>query len=294
MVTIGTFDGVHLGHREVISELQRFSKESGGESVVFTFYPHPRMIVSPNEDSLRLITTKEEKIALFEQIGIDHLVIYPFDKEFSELSYDEFVSRILVEKMKIHCLVVGYDHKFGHERKGDFNALSRLSVELGFTVEKLDKLLVENVAVSSTHIRKALENGDVHRANEFLGYHYTLTGRVIEGNRLGRKLGYPTANIETFDNHKLVPRDGVYAVNVEVKGHFYRGMLNVGTRPTVNFNVDHRSIEVHIIDFNEDIYNENITIHFVQKIRDEQRFPSLDLLQEQLGRDKETAMRILA
>lgn len=294
MVTIGTFDGVHLGHREVISELQRFSKESGGESVVFTFYPHPRMIVSPNEDSLRLITTKEEKIALFEQIGIDHLVIYPFDKEFSELSYDEFVSRILVEKMKIHCLVVGYDHKFGHERKGDFNALSRLSAQLGFTVEKLDKLLVENVAVSSTHIRRALENGDVHLANEFLGYPYTLTGRVIEGNRLGRKLGFPTANIETFDNHKLVPRDGVYAVKVEVKGRFYQGMLNVGTRPTVNSNVDHRSIEVHIIDFNEDIYNENITIHFVQKIRDEQRFPSLDLLQEQLGIDKETAIRLLA
>ncbi len=294
VVTIGTFDGVHLGHREVISELQRFSKASGGESVVFTFYPHPRMIVSPNEDSLRLITTKEEKIALFERIGIDHLVIFPFSKEFSELSYDEFVARILVEKMKIHCLVVGYDHKFGHERKGDFQALSRLSEKLGFTVEKLDKLLVENVAVSSTHIRKALENGDVHLANEFLGYAYTLTGRVIEGNQLGRKMGFPTANIETFDNHKLVPRDGVYAVNVELNSGFYKGMLNVGTRPTVNFNVDHRSIEVHIFDFDQDIYHENVTIHFVQKIRDEQRFPNIDLLRQQLGRDKETTLKLLA
>lgn len=294
VVTIGTFDGVHLGHREVISELQRFCKVSGGESVVFTFYPHPRMIVSPNEDTLRLLTTKEEKIALFKRIGIDHLVIYPFTKEFSELSYNNFVSQILVREMKIHCLVVGYDHKFGHERKGDFEALSKLSVDLGFEVEKLDKLLVENVAVSSTKIRKALDEGDVSKANDFLGYAYTLTGRVIEGNRLGRKLGYPTANIENYDNHKLVPSDGVYAVLVDVKGYFYRGMLNVGTRPTVNYNVDHRSIEVHIIDFDEDIYHENITIHFVEKIRDEKRFPGLDELQVQLGKDRETAIKLLS
>jgi riboflavin kinase/FMN adenylyltransferase len=252
------------------------------------------MIVSPNEDTLRLLTTKEEKIALFERIGIDHLVIYPFTKEFSELSYNEFVSKILVQEMKIYCLVVGYDHKFGHERKGDFEALSKLSVELGFEVEKLDKLLVENVAVSSTKIRKALDEGNVSKANDFLGYAYTLTGRVIEGNRLGRKLGYPTANIETYDNHKLVPSDGVYAVLVDVRGDFYRGMLNVGTRPTVNYNADHRSIEVHIIDFDEDIYRENITIHFVEKIRDEKRFPGLDELRVQLGKDRETAIRFLS
>ena len=265
VVTIGTFDGVHLGHREVIAELKRISSETGGESVVFTFFPHPRMVVTPNEDTIRLLSTVSEKAALLEGLALDHLVVYPFTKEFAALSYTDFVKDILVSKMHIHKLVTGYDHKFGHDRKGDFQALTLLGAQYGFEVEQLNPLLVENVAVSSTKIRQALEAGDMRKANHFLGYAYLLKGKVIEGRRLGRELGFPTANILPEDLHKLVPTDGVYAVYVNVEGRQYQGMLNVGTRPTVNSNVDHRSIEVHIFNFSQDIYHRDISISFVER-----------------------------
>ena len=294
MVTIGTFDGVHLGHREVISELKRHSTLSGGESVVFTFEPHPRIVIAPQEDSLRLLSTKNEKIRLMEKIGIDHLVIYPFTKEFSKLTYDEFVSEILVKGMNISSLVVGYDHRFGKGRQGDFNSLETLSKSLNFKVEQLSQLVVDNKVVSSTKIRQALEEGNILKANHFLGYHYTLSGKVIEGNQLGRKIGFPTANIDTYDRHKLVPADGVYAVLVEIGGQVLKGMLNIGIRPTVNYNADHKSIEVHIFDFDQDIYNSDITILFIEKIRDEQKFDGIDSLQNQLIKDQNIIMDILS
>ena len=294
VVTIGTFDGVHLGHREVISELKRISTLSEGDSVVFTFDPHPRIVIAPQEDSLRLLSTQKEKINLMEKIGIDHLVIYPFTREFSKLSYNEFVENILVGKMNIASLVVGYDHRFGQGRKGDFNSLELLSNELNFKVEQLSELLVDNKVVSSTKIRLALEAGDILKANHFLGYRYTLSGKVIEGKQLGRKLGFPTANIETLDNHKLVPGDGVYAVFVQTGGEIYKGMLNIGIRPTVNYNADHKSIEVHIFDFESDIYNSEITLYFVSKIRDEQKFDGIVALQEQLVKDRILALSILS
>jgi len=294
VVTIGTFDGVHLGHREVISELKRISTLSEGDSVVFTFDPHPRIVIAPQEDSLRLLSTQKEKINLMEKIGIDHLVIYPFTREFSKLSYNEFVENILVGKMNIASLVVGYDHRFGQGRKGDFNSLELLSNELNFKVEQLSELLVDNKVVSSTKIRLALEAGDILKANHFLGYRYTLSGKVIEGKQLGRKLGFPTANIETLDNHKLVPGDGVYAVFVQTGGEIYKGMLNIGIRPTVNYNADHKSIEVHIFDFESDIYNSEITLYFVLKIRDEQKFDGIVELQEQLVKDRILALSILS
>ena len=294
VVTIGTFDGVHLGHREVISELKRISTLSEGDSVVFTFDPHPRIVIAPQEDSLRLLSTQKEKINLMEKIGIDHLVIYPFTREFSKLSYNEFVENILVGKMNIASLVVGYDHRFGQGRKGDFNSLELLSNELNFKVEQLSELLVDNKVVSSTKIRLALEAGDILKANHFLGYRYTLSGKVIEGKQLGRKLGFPTANIETLDNHKLVPGDGVYAVFVQTGGEIYKGMLNIGIRPTVNYNADHKSIEVHIFDFESDIYNSEITLYFVSKIRDEQKFDGIVELQEQLVKDRILALSILS
>lgn len=293
VVTIGTFDGVHRGHREVISELKRISQLSGGESVVFTFEPHPRVVIAPQEDSLRLLTTKEEKISLIGNIGVDHLVIYPFTKEFSKLSYDEFVTDILVGRMNISSLVVGYDHRFGQGRKGDFSSLESLSGSLNFNVEQLSQLLVDNKVVSSTKIRLALDAGDISRANHFLGYRYTLSGKVIEGKQLGRKLGFPTANIETYDRYKLVPGDGVYAVLVETGGMTYKGMLNVGVRPTVNYNADHKSIEVHIFDFDADIYDSNITLLFVEKIRNEQKFTDIVELQQQLVKDQVLALNIL-
>lgn len=294
VVTIGTFDGVHLGHRAVIDELIQISRETGGESVVFTFSPHPRMIVSPDEDTLRLLSTLEEKIILLEALGLDHLVIYPFTKEFAALSYTDFVTGILVGKMHIHKLVTGYDHKFGRDRKGDFQALAVLGTQHGFEVEQLNPLLVENVAVSSTRIRQALEAGDMQKANHFLGYAYLLKGIVIEGLRLGRDLGFPTANILPVDSHKMVPLDGVYAVEVNIDGEIHEGMLNVGTRPTVNSNVDHRSIEVHIFDFNRDIYHKDISVNFVERIRDEKKFENLARLIDQLKEDKTRALRIFA
>ena len=294
MVTIGTFDGVHLGHREVISELKRISTVSGGESVVFTFEPHPRIIIAPHEDSLRLLSTIGEKINLMEKMGIDHLVIYPFTIEFSKLSYSEFVTSILVGKMNISSLVVGYDHRFGHGRKGDFNSLEMLSKSLKFNVEELNQLLVDDKVVSSTKIRLALESGDIAKANHFLGYRYSLSGKVIEGKQLGRQIGFPTANIEAFDSHKLVPADGVYAVMVEIEGRVHKGMLNIGVRPTVNYNADHKSIEVHLFNFDADIYNSCITLFFVEKIRDERKFAGIEELKEQLIKDQILVLEILS
>ena len=292
VVTIGTFDGVHRGHREVISELKQLSHLSGGESVVFTFEPHPRIVISPQEDSLRLLSTKDEKIKLMEAIGVDHLVIYPFTKDFSKLTYGEFVKEILVDQMNISSLVVGYDHRFGQGRQGDFHSLERLSQTLNFKVEQLSQLVVDNKVVSSTKIRQTLEEGEISKASHFLGYHYTISGIVVEGKRLGRTIGFPTANIDTCDRHKLVPGDGVYAVLIDLKGATYKGMLNIGMRPTVNSNADHKTIEVHIFDFDQEIYGSAITVHFIEKIRDEQKFEGIELLQAQLKKDENDVMTI--
>lgn len=294
VVTIGTFDGVHLGHREVIAELKRLSALYNGESVIFTFDPHPRKVLAPDEASLRLLSTTQEKIRLMESLGIDHLVIYPFTIEFSRLTYDEFVTQVLVGQLGISSLVVGYDHRFGQGRKGDFHSLQTLSNALGFKVEQLSQLSVDNQTVSSSKIRIALDKGDVKLAKNYLGYNYTLTGEVVEGQRLGRKLGFPTANIDTHDSSKQVPQDGVYAVMVEVGGVIHQGMVNIGVRPTVNSNADHKTIEVHILNFDQDIYHADITLHFVDKIRDEQRFNGLDELKKQLEQDQISAQKFLS
>ncbi len=294
VVTIGTFDGVHLGHQEVITELIRISTILGGESVVFTFDPHPRIVIAPNEDSLRLLTTTDEKIGLIKKIGVDHLVIYPFSEEFAKLSYSEFVTNILVGSMNISGLVVGYDHRFGQGRKGDFISLELLSESLGFKVDQLSHLLVDNMVVSSSKIRTALAVGDISKANHFLGYRYSISGKVIQGNKLGRKIGFPTANIEIFDRLKLVPENGVYTVIVEIGGKKYNGMLNIGFRPTVNYNPDNKSIEVHIFDFESNIYDSDITLFFVEKIRNEEKFADINALQEQLVKDRIYALNVLS
>jgi riboflavin kinase / FMN adenylyltransferase len=294
VLTIGTFDGVHLGHREVINKLLKISSESSGESVIFTFYPHPRFVVDSKKDSIRLLTTQEEKIAILQKTGIDHLIIYPFTEEFSKLSYDAFVKDILVRRMHLNYLVIGYDHRFGQHRQGDFNSLKKLSLEFGFKIDRLEELALENIVVSSTKIRKALDEGDIRKANQLLGYKYILMGRVVEGIQLGRKLGFPTANIEPFDSHKLVPRDGVYAVNAELGSKNFKGMMNIGMRPTINSHAKNRSIEVHLFDFDKDIYNADITLYFEDRIRDEEKFPGLGELRRQMIKDRETALRILS
>jgi len=294
VITIGTFDGVHRGHQKVIARLKEIAQSHGGESVIFTFYPHPRLVTAPGETNLRLLTTLEEKKELFARFGIDHLIVFPFTKAFSQLSYSQFVEEVLVKQLHTHCLVVGYDHRFGKNREGGFEYLQNCAEKFGFEIEKLDVLLIDEAHVSSTRIREALEEGDVATANKFLGYRFTLHGTVVEGQRVGRKLGFPTANIEASDPHKLIPGYGVYAVEVLLSGEKYQGMLNIGSRPTFNRNAGNRSIEVHIFDFSGDIYNREIIIVFVGKIRDEQKFSGVEALAEQLKKDKVTALKILS
>jgi riboflavin kinase/FMN adenylyltransferase len=293
VVTIGTFDGVHLGHQKVILRLQEFANQHYGETVIFTFHTHPRLVTSPNETNLRLLTTLDEKIKLFEKYGIDNLIVYTFDREFSELSYTEFVEKILVEKIGTHCLVVGYDHKFGKNREGGFDYLKNCAEKFNFEIERLDALVVGEESVSSTKIRNALQNGEIEKANDYLGYRFTLHGNVVKGKQLGRKLGFPTANIEATDKNKIIPGYGVYAVTIELGNYTYNGMLNIGTRPTFNNNADNRSIEVNIFDFEGDIYGKGITLKFVGKIRDEQKFANIDMLVNQLVRDKLAALELL-
>jgi riboflavin kinase / FMN adenylyltransferase len=286
VLTVGTFDGVHLGHRKIISRLHDLATAINGESVIFTFDPHPRKIVAPSETNLRLLTTLEEKIALFEQSGIDHLIIYPFTPEFAQLNYSEFVEQILVGQIHTQTLVVGYDHKFGKGRQGDFELLKNCADRLGFQIEKLDVLLMNESNISSTKIREAIQVGNFDIANAYLGYPFTLHGTVVEGQKLGRQIQFPTANIEASDSDKIIPGYGVYAVQAKVLNRTYLGMLNIGSRPTVNNNADHRSIEVHLLDFDSDIYGEQLELIFHRKLREEQKFDSIDALTEQLAKDK--------
>lgn len=286
VLTIGTFDGVHLGHRKIIDALCERAKAIVGESVIFTFDPHPRKVVAPGESNLRLLTTLDEKIALLEQSGIDHLIIYPFTKEFSQLTYEEFVEKVLVDQIHTKFLVVGYDHKFGKNRQGDFEFLQKCAERLGFRIEKLDVLLMNEANISSTKIREAIQKGDFETANTFLGYPFMIHGTVVEGQKLGRQLQFPTANVESDDPDKIIPGHGVYAVKVNVANQLFEGMLNIGSRPTVNNNADNRSIEVHILNFDDDIYGQKIELTFFKKLREEQKFSSLDALKEQLAKDK--------
>lgn len=290
VLTIGTFDGVHLGHRKIIDALGERAKAIEGESVIFTFHPHPRKVVAPEESNLRLLTTLEEKIALLEQSGIDHLIVYPFTKEFSQLTYEEFVEKVLVNQIHTNYLVVGYDHKFGKNRQGDFEFLQKCADQFGFHIEKMDVLLMNQAHISSTKIREAIQKGDFDTANAFLGYPFMLHGTVVEGQKLGRKIQFPTANIEASDADKIVPGYGVYAVKVTVSEKEHLGMLNIGNRPTVNNNADNRSIEVHILDFDADIYGLPIAVTFHQKLREEQKFSSLEQLKDQLVKDKKATL----
>ena len=286
VLTIGTFDGVHLGHRKIIAALHDRAKSINGESVIFTFDPHPRKVVAPDEASLRLLTTLDEKIALFEQSGIDHLIIYPFTLEFSRLTYEEFVEIVLVGQIHLKFLVVGYDHRFGRDREGNFEFLQKCAARFDFQIEKMDALLMNEASVSSTKIRDAIQQGDFQTANACLGYPFSLHGTVVEGQKLGRQIQFPTANIEASDPDKIIPGYGVYAVQVKVQGKSNQGMLNIGSRPTVNHNADHRTVEVHIFNFDADIYGEPIEVVFFQKLREEQKFPSIELLKDQLAQDR--------
>ena len=290
VITSGTFDGVHLGHQKILKRLTSLAQANGGESVLITFWPHPRSVLYP-EQSIRLLNTFEEKADLLRKQGLDHIIKIPFTHTFSQLSSNAFIKDILVEKIGTKSLVIGYDHKFGKNREGSFIELKKNAPNYGFEVEEIPKLDLDHVGISSSKIRKSLLQGQIHISNQYLGWEYSITGKVIEGQQLGRSLGFPTANIEVNSIDKLIPSDGAYAVRVNLNGVLYPGMLNIGVRPTVNGS--RHSIEVHIFDFNKNIYNENITINFVRLLRNERKFSNLDELKSQLALDMSNALRYL-
>lgn len=292
VVTTGTFDGVHLGHQKIISRLKAVASEENGETVLLTFYPHPRMVLFPDDNELKLLNTQEEKIRLLEKSGIDHLIIYPFTKEFSRLTSVEFVRNILVNCIHTKRLVIGYNHHFGRNREGSFEHLKEFGPLYGFEVEEIPAQDIEHIEISSTKIRNALQTGDIETATAYLGHHYSLTGKVEGGQKLGRTIGYPTANISVDDKYKLIPADGVYAVKVEHKGKMYGGMLNIGNNPTIAGKG--RSIEVHIFNFDQDIYGDDATIYFIKRLRDEAKFNGLDELKAALAKDKTNSLKILS
>jgi riboflavin kinase/FMN adenylyltransferase len=291
VVTSGTFDGVHVGHQKILARLQEIATRNNGETVVITFWPHPRLVLHPEDDSLKLLNTFEEKAALLKEQGIQHLVRIPFTKEFSQYTSEEFIQKILVDTIGTKKLVIGYDHRFGHNREGSFEQLKLNAPKYGFEVEEIPRQDIDHVGVSSSKIRKALDEGDIDTATHFLGQPYALTGRVVMGDKLGRLLGYPTANIEVDTKYKLIPADGIYAVTLLHEHTTYKGMLYIGNRPTVNGTK--RNIEVNIFDFEKDIYGESLTLYFHKLIRGDARFNDLEELKVQLAIDKQDALRML-
>lgn len=292
VLTIGTFDGVHIGHQKIIDQLNEEAAKIGGESVLFTFFPHPRMILFPESHGLKLIQTQKEKLEKLERMGLQNIIVYPFTFEFSRLSALEFVRDILVNKLHVKKLVIGYDHQFGKNREGTIDFLKNISDTYNFSVVEIPPQIVNNVNVSSTKIREAILHGEIELANGFLGEPFQLSGEVIHGNALGRTIGYPTANIKIDSDLKLIPGNGVYAVKVKVKESWFCGMLNIGVRPTLN-KESALTIEVNIFDFSEDIYGEILTVQFLSKWRDEKKFDGITELKEQLKKDEETIRRML-
>jgi riboflavin kinase/FMN adenylyltransferase len=291
VVTSGTFDGVHLGHQKILNRVKEIAARRKGETVVITFWPHPRLVLHPEDRTLKLLNTFEEKAELLKEQGIQHLVRIPFTKEFSQLSSTDFVRRILVDTIGTRKLVIGYDHHFGKDREGSFEQLKQLGPSLGFDVEEIPAQDIDHVTVSSSAIRKALDSGDVLSASHWLGRPYTISGIVVMGDKLGRKMGYPTANLSIESHFKLIPADGIYAVRVLHLNSWHDGMLYIGVRPTVDG--AKRSIEVHIFDFDNDIYGETLTVTFEQLLRPDSRFEDLEALKNQLHRDKALALEAL-
>lgn len=291
VLTIGTFDGVHIGHQKIIKQLKKEALQLGGESVLFTFYPHPRMVLFPDAHGLQLLTTQEEKLKLLELSGIDNVIVQPFTFDFSRLTALEFVRDYLVNKLHVKKLIIGYDHQFGKNREGSIDFLRAIADVYEFEVIEIPAQDIDDVNVSSTKIRDALKSGDVETAGNYLGRPYSLTGEVVHGKELGRTIGFPTANIHVSDDTKLIPANGVYAVKVTALGASFNGMLNIGNRPTVNATVD-RSIEVHIFDFDSLIYDSKITIEFIRFIRQEKEFPSIEALRSQLQEDEQSIRAI--
>lgn len=290
VLTTGTFDGIHIGHQEILKRLVEGAKSIGGESVLFTFHPHPRMVIHPDDHGLKLLSTPEEKAEILEEIGIDHLIIHPFSVEFSKISARDYVRNILVNQIGIKKMIIGYDHRFGNRREGDYDQLKEFGDVYGFDLDKISALELEEIKVSSTKIRKALAEGNLQVATKYLGRNYTLSGKVVEGKKLGSKIGFPTANIQVNYKWKLIPANGVYCVSCKFDENKFDGLLNIGSRPTVNQDSEDVSVEVHLLNWNGLIYDKNMTIEFLYKIRDEKKFESLEDLKLQIERDKQLVL----
>ena len=291
VLTIGTFDGVHLGHQKIVERVVTTARQEGLLATVFTFFPHPRMVVQ-HDKGLKLIHTLEEKKQLLQQLGVDLLVVQPFNEAFSQLTAEEFVSTILVQRLNVKKVIIGYDHRFGRNRTANIDDMRLFGEKYGFAVEEISVQEVDEVSVSSTKIREALNKGDVTTAEHYLGTPYSLTGTVVHGLNLGRTLGYPTANIQVTEDYKLIPKDGVYVVYSYIGGQKVYGMMSIGKNPTIEGKG--ASIEVYFFDFNGDLYDRELTIYFVKYLREERKFSSVALLKKQLQDDETTARKAIA
>ena len=293
VVTVGTFDGVHQGHRALMEAVVAKANDRNARSVVVTFDPHPREIINPGKGGIKLLTTLKERAEILEDLGVDVLLVIPFDRDFSLLSSEEFVRDIIFEKVGVSEFVIGYDHHFGRDREGTIETIEKLGEELGFDSYVVSKQEMGEVTISSTVIRNTLaEEGDVKKAAEYLNRLYLLNGIVMHGDERGRTIGYPTANLKPEHENKVIPKNGVYAVKVRVNGEWYGGMMNIGVRPT--FGEDQRTLEVHIFEFDQEIYGDTIQVRFIDRIRDEKKFDGVEALKEQLAADKEKSISILA
>ena len=290
ILTLGTFDGVHIGHKKILKKITQNTENQKYESLVLTFFPHPRMVLQ-DHSNIQLLNTIDEKIDLLGKIGIQNLVIHPFDEAFSRLTAEEFVSSILVDRFHIQKIVIGHDHRFGRNRTANIDDLIAFGKQYGFEVEQISVQEINAISVSSTKIRNALLEGDMALSNDYLGYDYFLTGSVVKGKQLGRTIDFPTANLKIEEDYKLIPKNGVYIVKSLIDGQTIFGMMNIGFNPTVNGKK--QSIEIHYFDFNSDLYNQKIRVSILQRIRSEQKFESVDLLKEQLKKDKKTALSLL-
>lgn len=292
IVTIGTFDGVHVGHKKILDKITLSAQNSNLESLVLTFFPHPRTVLQEGSE-MKQLNTIDEKIALLDKIGVENLIIHPFDQEFSRLTAEDFVKTVLVDIFNVAKIVIGYDHRFGRNRTADIDDLIEFGKKYNFEVEQISVEEINDVSVSSTKIRTALNEGEVALANSFLNYPYSITGNIIKGKQLGRTIGFPTANIHIKETYKQIPKDGVYVVRCEIDGNNFYGMMNIGVNPTTDTTNQQQKIEVHLFDFNGDIYEKSITVSFLKRIREEQKFESVDALKNQLSLDKKTAIHYI-
>lgn len=285
VATIGIFDGVHLAHKQIIHRLSELAKERATESMLITLWPHPRYVLNKQADKLKLISTLDEKLYQLEKAGLDNVLLIPFDKTFASLSFDKFIKRILVDKLLVNYMVIGFNHHFGRDRQGDFSNLKGFADKYGFGIEQMPKVEIDDLGVSSSAIREHLISGNIELASKMLGYDFRLVGRVVHGSKIGRQFGFPTANLEVPEIYKIIPADGVYAIQAEIHKKKYDGMLNIGTRPTVD-NRGLRAIEANFFDFSANIYDTDITIRFYKRIREEKKFDSTEKLIEQIHNDK--------